>query len=441
MKNNGFTLAEVGGVPSPRGRARVGADCASSVQRISPSLEFVSSHSFANKFFSLPRRDRRAACTLPEVKGIFPLPLRERFQLEKLTFPSPTAFFSRRGSDCRRGTSRTSTGEVRVRGKKAAFTLAEVLITLGIIGVVAAITMPMLITNINERINSERQANIAQKITQAMEQMRAHGLLNQSYASTDAFVDELQKYLKISKRCSASNIADCWPTTKVTGNDNETYIVSETTTRDKLHMGENNGNNNVGLVLADGASLILTYNTDAGALDVGDSVTASKIDLPVGGGKTKEFPYTTSVTGAIDFVMDVNGAKGPNMETTADKVGDIRAFKAAKFGKDCPSVTLNGKIKGMCVVNLGTSYTCNTNNNRCWGGAKKACSDIGMSLASRGDLNTIYAQKGKVKGVPTSGWFWSSAEYDYGNAWNKSFDFGDSHCSKDFKHGALCVGN
>ena len=328
------------------------------------------------------------------------------------------------------------------------FTLAEVLITLGIIGVVAAVTMPTVIANINERANSERQANIAQKITQAMDQMRAHGLLNQSYASTDAFVDELQKYLKVAKRCSASNIADCWPTTKVTGNDNETYTVSETTTRDKLHMGENNGNNNVGLVLADGASLILTYNTDAGALDVGDSVTASKIDLPVGGGKTKEFPYTTSVTGAIDFVMDVNGAKGPNMETTADKVGDIRAFKAARFGKDCPSVTLNGKIKGMCVVNLGISYTCIsetpfTNNDNCWAGAKKACSDIGMSLASRGDLNTIYAQKGKVEGVPTSGWFWSSAEVSGYNAWFKRFDNdgGEYGYYKNPQYGALCVGN
>ena len=33
------------------------------------------------------------------------------------------------------------------------FTLAEVLITLGIIGVVAAMTMPTLITNVQERVN------------------------------------------------------------------------------------------------------------------------------------------------------------------------------------------------------------------------------------------------------------------------------------------------
>ncbi len=38
------------------------------------------------------------------------------------------------------------------RGRKAAFTLAEVLITLGIIGVVAAITLPTIVANYKERV-------------------------------------------------------------------------------------------------------------------------------------------------------------------------------------------------------------------------------------------------------------------------------------------------
>ena len=81
--------------------------------------------------------------------------------------------------------------------KKVAFTLAEVLITLGIIGVVAAITLPALIENVTERKNSERHANIVYKVTQAMDIMKAHGELSGTYPSTEAFVDELQKYLKI----------------------------------------------------------------------------------------------------------------------------------------------------------------------------------------------------------------------------------------------------
>ena len=38
-----------------------------------------------------------------------------------------------------------------IKVKKWGFTLAEVLITLGIIGVVAAITIPALLTNLNNR--------------------------------------------------------------------------------------------------------------------------------------------------------------------------------------------------------------------------------------------------------------------------------------------------
>ena len=44
----------------------------------------------------------------------------------------------------------------RIIWKKRAFTLAEVLITLGIIGVVAAMTMPALQTNIRRKTASAR---------------------------------------------------------------------------------------------------------------------------------------------------------------------------------------------------------------------------------------------------------------------------------------------
>ena len=334
------------------------------------------------------------------------------------------------------------------------FTLAEVLITLGIIGVVAALTLPSLFANINERINSERQANIAQKVTQAMEQMRAHGLLNTQYASTDAFVDELQNYLKITKRCDSEHIADCWPTSKVTTADGEEYEVSKAKTGKNLNHKENK-TNNVGLVLADGSSIIMTYNENASGIDVGDKVSAMKKKLPVGNGKEKLFPYSTSVAGAIDFVMDVNGAKGPNSETINGKYHDIRSFNGAQFAK---GMVCDFEVGNLCVKNLETTYSCintcsdttwdsNGSSNEycsknCWAGAKKACADIDMTLASQDNLTTIYNAKDTVSGVPTSGWFWFSAEYDAYFAWLMSFDNGrELNGTKDFQSGVLCVGN
>ncbi|MBO6088617.1 prepilin-type N-terminal cleavage/methylation domain-containing protein, partial [bacterium] len=351
-----------------------------------------------------------------------------------------------------------SRGLGRGGDKKSAFTLAEVLITLGIIGVVAAITMPAVIVNINERVNSERQANIAQKVTQAMEQMRAHGLLNAKYASTDAFVDELQKYLKIAKRCDSEHIAECWPTETVTTSDGEEYEVSKAKTGAHLKH-KNNKTVNVGLVLADGASLIMTYDENGdNTLDVGSEVKASRTPLPVGGGKMKDFPYTTSVTSAIDFVMDVNGGKGPNSEKIGDKWNDIRSFNGAQFAK---GMICDFEVGNLCVKNLGGTYSavdCKNSNSSSsdydyckptpsnygkdsWAGAKKACAGLeGMHLATRDELNTIYAHKGEPN-VPDTGVFWSSEEDSTTYAWCKPFGDGYEFDIKTYHGLALCVGN
>ena len=292
--------------------------------------------------------------------------------------------------------------------RKTAFTLAEVLVTLGIIGVVAAVALPALITNINDRANSERQANIAQKITQAMEQMRAHGELVQ-YSSTDEFVNVLQKYLKITKRCDADHLAECWTTSTITGTDGATYNVADFTTRKKLLKNSETDGNNVGLILADGASMILTYDPTAQGIDIGDQVLASNKYLPVTSTKYKDFPYTTSVTGAIDFVMDVNGKKGPNAETVSKRPRDIRSFRLAGFTKKLPCE--NGSKGCIAYVSSYSAVDCSTlaasenetsdyakycgptpsgYSNDYWAGAKKVCNEAGMYLPEQSELKQIW---------------------------------------------------
>lgn len=316
------------------------------------------------------------------------------------------------------------------QSKRTAFTLAEVLITLGIIGVVAALTMPALITDINERINSHRQANIAYKITQATDKMKAMGLLNGTYATTDQFVDELQKHLKIAKRCDANHIAECWPTKKVITSDGEEFEVKNAKTGKNLNI-KSNTSNNVGLILADGASIILTYNQDNQGMDVGEPILANKKSLPVGFGKSKEFAYTTNTTAAIDFVMDVNGSKGRNSETRDNKYYDIRSFKAARFSNGCSGIYADDLG---CIMDLGLTYnpvsTCagseyeyldprynQTQQNRMWCstnywiGAQLACEDIGMQMPDISTLQKLY--KEKYLDNYGKGRYWSSTESSY----------------------------
>ncbi len=331
------------------------------------------------------------------------------------------------------------------RFTKRGFTLAEVLITLGIIGVVAAVSMPILIQNVNERVNSEREANIAFKINQAMEKMRALGLLNASYGTTEAFVDELQNHLKIAKRCDSAHIAECWPTSTVIDTNGEEYDVKDAKTGKDLQ--KDTDTNNVGIVLADGAAIILNYNPAAKTYDVGDPISASKNEKAVGG----KF-YTTNLTAGLYYVTDVNGRKGPNSQQT-DKKNDIRSFNGAKFGTGCAGTNIDGKcvfqIQSYDPVNCTRGSNASSDDfkycgsypsgysNDYWAGAQKACA---ASKATLPDKNTLVSYVGKP-GMPTTGWFFSSSESSLYAALGVSFVNGKS--SDDFKSGkdeVLCVG-
>ncbi|MEE3417279.1 MAG: hypothetical protein VZR53_18220 [Prevotella sp.] len=315
--------------------------------------------------------------------------------------------------------------------RKVAFTLAEVLITLGIIGVVAAITLPALIDSVTERKNSERHANIVYKVTQAMDIMKAHGELSGRYETTEAFVDELQKYLKISKRCDSNHIADCWPTDKVIDAEGNEFEVSKAKTGKNLSL--NSTTNNVGLILGDGAPIILNYNPDGVKVDETDALTAVKKSLPVGGGRTKEFVFTSNSTGSIDFVTDVNGSAAPNSETRDNKYNDIRNLFAATFSKGCAGEDVSGIG---CVVDTGQQLV--------WQDAKDKCTSLGMTLPDKGTLKNI-ASKGQSNPNLPSGWLWSSSETDAYYAWVVYFASGSAGegvlSKRSNQLGVLCVGN
>ncbi len=312
---------------------------------------------------------------------------------------------------------------------KKAFTLAEVLITLGIIGVVAAITLPALIDSVTERKNSERHANIVYKVTQAMDIMKAHGELSGTYPTTEAFVDELQKYLKVSKRCDSNHIADCWPTNIVIDGTGKEFEVSKAKKGKNLSL--NTDTNNVGLILADGASIILNYNPDGGKIDDTDPLVAVKKSLPVGGGRSKEFVYTSNSTASIDFVTDVNGSAAPNKETSDNKYNDIRNLTAAKFTKGCAGLELSGVG---CVVDTGQQLR--------WQEAKDKCRSMDTTLPSLGTLTNIYNQKGSNPTLPEYGWYWSSAEDDTTFARIFSFASGNNDSTnKGNQRRVICVGD
>ena len=209
--------------------------------------------------------------------------------------------------------------------KKAAFTLAEVLITLGIIGVVAALKLPALLTNVQAKIRAEQIRSAKYKFSLATEKMARLNLIG-PYDSTDAFVDELQKHLKISKRCDVSNLRGCWPYETVDLGNGKTWKIEETRTGAELGMTTDKNNdyssNNVGIVTADGTPMILSYNKKCPALDATSLVSWAK----TADGK----PAANNSADCVASVFEINGTGKPNKLSN-----DVILFNAKKLGSAC----------------------------------------------------------------------------------------------------------
>jgi prepilin-type N-terminal cleavage/methylation domain-containing protein len=105
--------------------------------------------------------------------------------------------------------------------KKAAFTLAEVLITLGIIGVVTAMTMPSLIQNYQEKATVTKLKKCYSLVSQAyVSILNDEGGSDTLQAGDDLeMMEKFGKYLKYQKTCGRNK--GCFPNVtykSVTGN-------------------------------------------------------------------------------------------------------------------------------------------------------------------------------------------------------------------------------
>ena len=205
--------------------------------------------------------------------------------------------------------------------KNAAFTMAEILLSLTIIGVVAAITLPSLTGNINERTwNTQRKALYA-RFSQAIALMPAlngYGTLKEesSAGASDAedtaaetFITAgLSKVLKINNICDSDHLHDCGIPGKITAIDATNVISSIPKTLVEYNslfsgswsfLGVNYSYSQIdtkaaAFETANGESIITFYNPNCkGELD--ESIIA----------------YTQSKMCA-NFIYDLNGSKGPN---------------------------------------------------------------------------------------------------------------------------------
>ena len=152
--------------------------------------------------------------------------------------------------------------------KSAAFTLAEVLVTLGIIGVVSAMTVPTLMQNYQRQSYVTQLHKVYNELSQALvryqNDQNAVNLTEAGLTSDAAFVSFINTYFKKAKECDTMN--SCFATSyrKLSG----------------ATMGDYDRNNS-SFVLASGATLRTGYSPEGAKL--------------------------------FNIALDINGPKGPNI--------------------------------------------------------------------------------------------------------------------------------
>ena len=213
--------------------------------------------------------------------------------------------------------------------KRFGFTLAEVLITLGIIGVVAAITMPVLLSNVQDRVKQKRVENIKQKLSKVTDKMAVQSGLT-GYGDTMSFVQEMSKHMKIAKICDNNHIGDCWPTKEVDlDKDGKMWEISKTKSAKTLLISKNMRDSwadTVGIVTADGTPMILSYKKDC-------DFDVDKTGLVFDKGSAM-----SNSMGCLSGVFDWNGGKNPNKlaKLEGNSKGDVLPFGQAKgLGTTC----------------------------------------------------------------------------------------------------------
>ena len=325
--------------------------------------------------------------------------------------------------------------------KRFGFTLAEVLITLGIIGVVAAMTIPTLVANYQQKSMDTAANTFNRKLGEALRVMNVQATLA-GHNTTQEFVNELGKHIKIVKTCDSEHLTSCFVSEFSTNED--TYKTEELKQAKNLNKDGNYGSETIGVQFADGVSALVAYNKNAKqdpysnqVVNVTSSSTGKDLSISLG-------------TDALAILFDVSGSSNPNTYGTNDsgKWKDIRGLNVSiKVGADLVNLGTSYSAVDCSSANAGSSdYTtyCGTPSgytNDYWAGAKKACADQGMKLPTKDELLALYAKKGE-EGIPTSGWIWSASEYNAGSAYYVYFDNGFVHDNlKHTQHSVLCIGN
>ena len=294
-----------------------------------------------------------------------------------------------------------------------AFTLAEVLITLGVIGVVSAMTMPVLINKVKDKEYDRAREKALASIGEAGRLLAVQGDIGSASNAEDFVKNYLSKKLKIVKTCDSTKLLECGLSSAIKKSDGTTTIEMPTTFAD-LGLPQLSSRStwypiknkpSYGFVTVNGYSINLFYNPDC--------IT-----------DTNEQNAGASGYACFNAIYDMNGQKNPN------QVGKDIGFVTVLYPNETNrAVAPNPNLKAI--------------GNYSWYDAQAQCSNLGKeyTLPDKGELLAIAINRNLLN-ITGGGYCWASSTYPNlpNTAWSQAFSDGNSgYTTKNTTNGGLCI--
>ena len=277
--------------------------------------------------------------------------------------------------------------------KGQAFTLAEVLITLGIIGVVAAVILPTVVNNIKDKEYATAKKKVLYTISEGTKGIASQGYTRESTNAKEFVENQLKKQIKIIKTCENENLRACGIETT----PNKIFDMNENAITMPLKIGDlangmdSSGNvdtdlTSYGFVMANGYSAHLFYNPKCKTDD-------------------KEASHYGQDRVCVNVIYDMNGLAQPN------QVGKDIGFVTMLY----PDITTRIVAPDPYKKNAAGSD---------FNSADASCKalDKDLSIPDRDELLSMY-YNATLLGI-SSGYYWSSSEASEELGWFQYFNDG-----------------
>ncbi len=205
------------------------------------------------------------------------------------------------------------------------FTLAEVLVTLGVIGVVAAVTMPTLVSNHQRKVYVTQLKKVYSEFQQAaisqINSRNAINLLEAGVRSDDAMRTFIQSQFNVVKDCTGTP-SDCLADSYKNISGGAVTAYADTTASC--------------FALSSGAAICAKYNVSLKYFSSSRPIQAMNLN------------YIEGLIG--DLIIDVNGKKGPNTVGRDLFIAGIYSDGTISSALRSPLLSLNQYLERYPVV-------------------------------------------------------------------------------------------